>query len=246
MGQDVIIYTEDCGATRGMWLAEQEGGDPMAKRITGRWTAQDVVDPDTGRTDPGHEMKRITETNCNAVADALRSHAENQPRGLYIRSVLTCLAKRGVCRHCYGWSMSTRNLVTMGEAVGIIAAESIGEPGTQLTMRTFHTGGIAGEDITQGLPRVEELFEAREPKDKAVVAEIDGEVEIVRDGHGQQVHVASKKSYCRTSTICRRAMRSWYGNDADVDANAVLAQPVCAADGSTWPWPTVRADRPTA
>jgi DNA-directed RNA polymerase subunit beta' len=230
VGQDVIIYTEDCGATRGMWLAEQEGGDPMAKRITGRWTAQDVVDPDTGELILGSN-EEITETNCNAVADALRSHAENQPRGLYIRSVLTCLAKRGVCRHCYGWSMSTRNLVTMGEAVGIIAAESIGEPGTQLTMRTFHTGGIAGEDITQGLPRVEELFEAREPKDKAVVAEIDGEVEIVRDGHGQQVHVASKKSYQDVYNL-PPGYEVLVANDADVDANAVLAQPVRPADAA--------------
>src|SRR3982074_3583865 len=113
--------------------------------------------------------------------------------------------------------MATRSLTTLGEAVGIIAAESIGEPGTQLTMRTFHTGGIAGEDITQGLPRVEELFEAREPKEKAVISEIDGIVEIVRDDHGQQVKVTSRREY-RDVYSLPEGYELAVGQEADVEA----------------------------
>ncbi|MDB5074122.1 MAG: rpoC [Chloroflexi bacterium] len=228
VGQDVIIYTEDCGTTRGMWLAEQDSGDKLERRITGRWTAQDVVHPETGELILGTN-EEITEVLSGPVADALRTIKVPQQRGLYVRSVLNCLAKRGVCRHCYGWSMATRNLVTLGEAVGIIAAESIGEPGTQLTMRTFHTGGIAGEDITQGLPRVEELFEAREPKDKAVISEIDGIVEIVRDETGQHVRVTSKRD-CRDVYILPPGYEVMVANDSEVDTNQPLAKPATQGD----------------
>jgi len=228
VGQDVIIYTEDCGTTRGMWVAEQDSTDKMERRITGRWTAAPVVHPVTGEMVIG-DNEEITETLAVVVAEALRANEETQQRGLYVRSVLTCLAKRGVCRHCYGWSMASRNLVTLGEAVGIIAAESIGEPGTQLTMRTFHTGGIAGEDITQGLPRVEELFEAREPKDKAVISEIDGVVEIVRDDEGQHVRVTSKRE-CRDVYSVPPGYELMVPHDTEVDTNQPLARPVAQGD----------------
>jgi DNA-directed RNA polymerase subunit beta' len=224
VGQDVIIYTEDCGTTRGIWVSEQQGGEALAKRIIGRWTVQDVVHPDTGELLVGANVE-ITEAMAGPIAEALKTIPDPQQRGIYVRSVLTCLAKRGVCRHCYGWSMATRSLVTLGEAVGIIAAESIGEPGTQLTMRTFHTGGIAGEDITQGLPRVEELFEAREPKDKPVISEIDGIVEVVKEGDGQQVKVTSKREYQDVYSV-PAGYRLLVENDSEVDVNAILAEPL--------------------
>src|SRR5205085_2208642 len=112
-----------------------------------------------------------------------------------VRSGLTCQAREGVCRLCYGRNLATGKVVEIGEAVGVIAAQSIGEPGTQLTMRTFHTGGVAGIDITQGLPRVEELFEARIPKGKAIISEIDGELEIIRQEQTRKVKVTSKEEF---------------------------------------------------
>src|SRR3979409_1376033 len=112
-----------------------------------------------------------------------------------VRSVLICEAREGVCRSCYGRNLATGQIVEIGEAVGVIAAQSIGEPGTQLTMRTFHTGGVAGVDITQGLPRVEELFEARIPKGKAIISEIDGELEIIRQEGARKVRVTSREEF---------------------------------------------------
>src|SRR5581483_9397326 len=114
---------------------------------------------------------------------------------LYLRSPLTCEARHGICQHCYGWHMGTRRLVAVGDAVGIVAAQSIGEPGTQLTMRTYHTGGVAGVDITSGLPRVEELFEARVPKGKAILAELDGVVELQRTDDNRLIKVISRQTY---------------------------------------------------
>ena len=240
VGQDVIVYTEDCGATRGMWLADKDGGDKFVNRLTGRWTAQEVAHPESGLVVIGAN-EEITEVLAPLVAEALKAHPDEKRHGLYVRSVLTCLAKRGVCRNCYGWSMATRNLVTLGEACGIIAAESIGEPGTQLTMRTFHTGGVAGADITQGLPRVEELFEAREPKDKAVIAEIDGVVEIVGDEHGQQqVKVTSRHDY-RDLYQLPEGYELTVVDGAEIDVNGKLAQPIRTADA---PPPVARHQHP--
>ncbi|HWE63607.1 MAG TPA: DNA-directed RNA polymerase subunit beta', partial [Chloroflexota bacterium] len=232
VGQDVIVYIEDCGTTRGMWIAEADNaGNPLKKRIVGRWTAEAVVHPESGEQIIGAN-EEITEVLADGIVDAVHVRPDAAQRGLYVRSVLTCLAKRGICRHCFGWSMATRGLVVLGDAVGIIAAESIGEPGTQLTMRTFHTGGIAGEDITQGLPRVEELFEAREPKDKAVISEIDGTVEIQRDDHGgQQVRVSSKRAY-RDVYALPAGYELLVTDGAEVDVNKVLAQPVRAAEAA--------------
>ena len=174
VSQDVIIRRQDCGSTAGSWKQELiEKGQVIStygERIRGRYPVYDVKDPVTGEV--------IFDTNYmfrEEDADVLMAH--NIPR-VYVRSILGCKARSGVCAKCYGMNLATSELVNMGEAVGIIAAQSIGEPGTQLTMRTFHTGGVAGDDITQGLPRVEELFEARKPKKMATIAEIDGIITI--------------------------------------------------------------------
>ena len=174
VSQDVIIRRMDCGSKNGSWKQELiEKGQVIStygERIRGRYPVYDVVDEKTGEVlfDTNHMFKEED-------AEILTAHGI--PR-VYVRSILGCKARSGVCAKCYGMNLATSELVNMGEAVGIIAAQSIGEPGTQLTMRTFHTGGVAGDDITQGLPRVEELFEARKPKKMAVISEIDGTVAI--------------------------------------------------------------------
>ena len=172
--QDVIIREFDCGSTQGSWKGDYyEKGqliDSFANRIRGRYPVDDVTDPATGELlHSKDEMLREED------AAKFAAHGLNK---IYVRSVLGCKARSGVCAKCYGMNLATSELVNLGEAVGIIAAQSIGEPGTQLTMRTFHTGGVAGDDITQGLPRVEELFEARKPKKMAQIAEIDGVVDV--------------------------------------------------------------------
>src|SRR5205823_9692943 len=136
---------------------------------------------------------------------------------------LTCEAKRGVCQFCYGRSLARGRLVEIGEAVGIIAAESIGEPGTQLTMRTFHTGGVAGQDITSGLPRVEELFEARVPKGQAVIAEIDGQVQVIREGDKREIKVVSVETYRDELEVPANAEVLVHEGDW-VDVDATLAR----------------------
>jgi DNA-directed RNA polymerase subunit beta' len=177
VAQDVIVLEEDCGTTEGIWITEkdsQEIMEPMRNRLVGRILAAQV---------PGFEQAQVGDELDEDTVDAMLKSGVDK---VYVRSVLQCLAPHGVCRKCYGRALAGGHLVALGDAVGIVAAQSIGEPGTQLTMRTFHTGGIAGaqEDITQGLPRVEELFEARVPKDKSVISEIDGLVEIAVDETG--------------------------------------------------------------
>ena len=174
VSQEVIIRIPDCGTTHGIHLAEvvEKGQviESFGSRIHGRFPVHDIVDPETGEVlIPNNRMMHEDD------AKMLEAHGVHS---VYARTVLGCRARSGVCAKCYGMNLATSELVNLGEAVGIIAAQSIGEPGTQLTMRTFHTGGVAGDDITQGLPRVEELFEARKPKKMAAIAEIDGVVEI--------------------------------------------------------------------
>jgi DNA-directed RNA polymerase subunit beta' len=186
VAQDVIVTEEDCGAAKGLFISDKEnaqmGISDSRTRLIGRILAESL---------PQVELSAGDELNEAAVERILA--AKISP--VCIRSVLACQAQRGVCRKCYGWDLSKRALVQPGTAVGIIAAQSIGEPGTQLTMRTFHSGGIAGGqgDITQGLPRVEELFEGRVPKELAPVSEIDGMVEITKDevSGGQTIRVIS-------------------------------------------------------
>jgi DNA-directed RNA polymerase subunit beta' len=175
VAQDVITREEDCGTDLGTWITGEESEqipEPFGDRLIGRMAALDVVDEATGET----LVARNDEIDERGVEAILGAGIQR----VSVRSPLTCQARHGVCRMCYGRDLATGELVRLGQAVGIIAAQSIGEPGTQLTMRTFHTGGVAGEDITQGLPRVEELFEARIPKGQAIMTEIDGTVEVVR------------------------------------------------------------------
>ena len=175
VSQDVIIREDDCGATQGIMVSDIREGNEMieklAERLEGRFAVHDIVHPETGEV-LVHADRMMTAADAQRVVDAGISKVE-------IRSVLCCQARHGVCAKCYGANLANGDLVEVGEAVGIIAAQSIGEPGTQLTMRTFHTGGIASaEDITQGLPRVEELFESRRPKNLAIMTEIAGKASI--------------------------------------------------------------------
>ena len=172
--QEVIVRERDCGTTDGVWASAVYDRGQMVESfgtaIHGRFPATPICDPKTGEVLFGTDHMLMPED-----ADVLEAHDIHR---VFIRSVLTCEARQGVCAKCYGINLAVGRPVNMGEAVGVIAAQSIGEPGTQLTMRTFHTGGVAGDDITQGLPRVEELFEARKPKKMATLAEISGTVTI--------------------------------------------------------------------
>ena len=174
VSQEVIIREEDCGAKIGIWVEDiMEGNsciEPLAERLVGRYPVDDVIHPETGEVLQRKEDMMTEQDADRIVAAGIKK--------VQIRTVLQCRARKGVCAHCYGSNLAFNAECAMGEAVGVIAAQSIGEPGTQLTMRTFHSGGIAGSDITQGLPRVEELFEARKPKKVATLAEIGGVVTI--------------------------------------------------------------------
>ncbi|GAB4335891.1 MAG: hypothetical protein Kow0010_23540 [Dehalococcoidia bacterium] len=186
VAQDVITLSYDCGTLSGMWLEQDDSDalDTLSQRIVGRWAAAPIVDENTGEI--------ICDRN-EEITEAVAQRVEELgiPR-VYVRTVMACEAERGVCQLCYGRDLARGELVKLRTAVGIIAAQSIGEPGTQLTMRTFHTGGVAGaSDITSGLPRVEELFEARAPKGEAIISEIDGIVDIVAEGEQRIVRVAN-------------------------------------------------------
>jgi DNA-directed RNA polymerase subunit beta' len=185
VAQDVIVREDDCGTGEGVYVAEiSEGGDviePLEERIVGRYSIEPVVHPETGEVIVPADQE-ITEEDAEAINKAGITR-------VLIRSVVSCKTRYGVCRKCYGRNLATGAPVEIGEAVGIMAAQSIGEPGTQLTMRTFHTGGVAGEDITQGLPRVEELFEARRPKGQAIISENDGLVTIGENKGKQEIEV---------------------------------------------------------
>jgi DNA-directed RNA polymerase subunit beta' len=174
VAQDVIVDAEDCGTRSGIWITQAESaemGQTIGERLVGRVAASPVVDPETGEI-----MVARNEIIEQAVAERIDEAGIDE---IYVRSPLTCSLRHGLCATCYGQDLARGGQIQIGEAVGIIAAQSIGEPGTQLTLRTFHTGGVAGaSDITHGLPRVQELFEARIPKGEAVVSDIDGRVEL--------------------------------------------------------------------
>ncbi len=196
VSQEVIIRDEDCETDKGIKISVVDGrGRPirnMRSRIFGRTLADDVrIDRKLVKTSEGETLKAGVIIGTKALNAIELVAAELLT--IRVRSVLTCDSVYGVCRACYGLSLATGKLVEVGEAVGIMAAQSIGEPGTQLTMRTFHTGGVAGEDITHGLPRVVELFEARTPKGKASMAEYGGPVKIVEDAEGRRVVVETKE-----------------------------------------------------
>ena len=179
VSQEVIIREEKCDTTHGAWIraiADGSAAKPLESledRLVGRFTMGPVIDPNTG------EM--IADDDVMLTEGMVKKIVAAGIEAVQIRTVIHCHARNGICAHCYGADLASGRLVSVGEAVGIIAAQSIGEPGTQLTMRTFHSGGVAGSDITQGLPRVEELFEARTPKKPAIMSEIEGVAEIVPD-----------------------------------------------------------------
>jgi DNA-directed RNA polymerase subunit beta' len=197
VAQDVIVREEDCGTDQGITLTAVWQGDdvlePLRERIVGRVACEDIVHPDTGEV--------IIGVGCEILEDDARRIELAGITEVTVRSPLTCRTRYGVCVKCYGRNLATGNLVEVGEAVGIIAAQSIGEPGTQLTMRTFHTGGVAGDDITHGLPRVEELFEARKPKGQALISEIDGHVSIVESKGTRKVVVRAEDGEEKTYTV---------------------------------------------
>lgn len=184
VSQDMIVRCADCGTDQGVvvhdFINEKTGSviEGLYDRIVGRFANKKIINPETKEVIVD-KLEMITENKAEKIVAA-------GIKGVEIRTILTCGVQNGVCQKCYGRNLATGNLVEIGEAVGVMAAQSIGEPGTQLTMRTFHTGGVAGgEDITQGLPRVQELFEARNPKGKATIAEIDGKVTKIKEDHGK-------------------------------------------------------------
>ena len=190
VAQDLVISEEDCGTEEGIWLSEKkEKGllSPLCDRLVGRLAAVDVVDPGTGEIIV-RRNEEIDEEKAERVTEAGIAQ-------VYVRSPLCCHSRRGICQYCYGHDLAKRGLVGIGIAVGIIAAQSIGEPGTQLTLRTFHTGGVVGADITSGLPRVEELFEARVPRGLAILFEIDGIAEVIETQEVRKIRVTSSESY---------------------------------------------------
>ncbi len=192
VSQDIIVREEDCGTENGVVVREfvnDKTGEVIEKlydRIVGRFTNKKVINPETKEV-IADKLEYITEQLADKIIKAGIKEVE-------IRTTLTCNTANGVCQKCYGRNLATGNIVEIGEAVGIMAAQSIGEPGTQLTMRTFHTGGVAGgEDITQGLPRIQELFEARIPKGKSTIAEINGKVSKIEEDHGRfKISVTNK------------------------------------------------------
>ncbi|HEV3309058.1 MAG TPA: DNA-directed RNA polymerase subunit beta', partial [Chloroflexota bacterium] len=225
VAQDVIVRDEDCQTTFGIVISDRNAGDaltePVERRIIGRWTAEAFFDPGTG-TEVVAADEPIGIDLANEIGAILKA---NPKTGIRIRSALTCESKTGVCRKCYGWSLATGGLVALGEAVGIIAAQSIGEPGTQLTMRTFHTGGVAGRggDITQGLPRVEELFEARVPKDQAIIAEVDGIAHVERDENSTKIIISAGEETERLELP--EDYEITVASGSTVDSGAIIAMP---------------------
>ena len=188
VAQDIIVREEDCGTHEGIVVMDIKDGNQVLEkfeeRLIGRYVTEDIYDPTT--------KELIVDRDTMITEDIVKKLLAVGYSSLKIRSPLSCRTKHGVCAKCYGMGLATHKEVNIGESVGIIAAQSIGEPGTQLTMRTFHQGGVAGGDITQGLPRVEELFEARKPKGLAIISEIDGEVKITDDKKKKEVTITSK------------------------------------------------------
>ena len=190
VAQDVIVRENDCGTSRGLRVSALKNGtdeiESLQERLEGRYSKETVVHPETGKV--------IVEDGQLITLDTAKEIEAAGIESVVIRSAFTCNSRHGVCEKCYGKNLATGEKVEVGEAVGTIAAQSIGEPGTQLTMRTFHTGGVAGADITQGLPRIQELFEARNPKGKALISEVDGTVTKVEvdNNHVRRIYVLSE------------------------------------------------------
>ena len=198
VAQDVIIREIDCGTTEGVPYRVRNEKNEVDENLIGRCLLEDAVAPETGEilAEAGtylHSMAQLRELDAAGIEEVT------------IRTIMTCHAEHGVCQKCYGWDLATARPVNIGTAVGIIAAQSIGEPGTQLTMRTFHTGGVAGEDITHGLPRVQELFEARKPKGQAVLAEISGTMQVTGDKMSKTITIHDQEGNYREYVVSARA-----------------------------------------
>lgn len=228
VAQDVTIVEEDCQNTEGFLVQEIVDRksntviESLYDRLVGRYVSETIHDPMT---------KEVIIEQGDYITEAIANRIVNAGiKEVRIRSVFSCESKRGVCQKCYGRNMATGEIVEQGEAVGIVAAQSIGEPGTQLTMRTFHTGGVAvsgGEDITQGLPRVEELFEARIPKIPAVLAQISGRItsiEDAEDGRGTVIVVSNDKETVEHKTLPNQVVRSWFKVGDEVQAGEKLTE----------------------
>ena len=227
VSQEVIVRERDCGTSHGLVVEEiSDGGrviEDLAERLQGRYAAEPIVHPETGEVLVGTD-KMMDEADAKRVVAA-------GIKKVKIRSILTCEAKNGICAKCYGANLATDKAVATGEAVGIIAAQSIGEPGTQLTMRTFHTGGVASAaDITQGLPRVEELFEARKPKNAAVISHCKGTVSFVKDAKGADICVVEDPE-----TGERFEKQVVYGSKVRVAEGDVIEKGTLITEGSCEP-----------
>jgi DNA-directed RNA polymerase subunit beta' len=219
VAHDCIVLEADCGTIDGLWIYEtpEKGLLPsLSERIIGRLAASNVVDPDTGEIIVERNQEIDDKKAAQIVAAGIKS--------VNIRSPLCCQAKQGVCQKCYGRDLARGHIIGLNTAVGIIAAQSIGEPGTQLTLRTFHTGGVVGLDITTGLPRIEELFEARTPKNQAVLSEINGIAEVTETDDGQTIKVTSSETFSDE----RQLPAGWkvaVKNGQQVEIGTVLAAP---------------------
>jgi len=220
VAQNVLMSEKDCGTTEGIWLmSETERGilPPFAESLFGRMVAADVVDPNTGKI----IVYRNEEIDEQKVARIISAGINR----VYVRSPFGCHSRYGVCQYCYGYDLARRKLVEIGTAVGIIAAQSIGEPGTQLTMRTFHTGGVVGVDITSGLPRVEELFEARSPKGQTILSEINGIAEVIETEEERKIKIVSSEFYLDEYPL-PSDFEVLVNNEQRVDTGTILAQPI--------------------
>jgi DNA-directed RNA polymerase subunit beta' len=219
VAHDVIIRVIDCETLEGLWIEETKERDllpTLTERIMGRLAAENIVDPATGEIIVARDEEVDDKKAARIVAAGIKR--------VYIRSPLTCQAKQGVCQKCYGRDLARGNMIGKNTAVGIIAAQSIGEPGTQLTLRTFHTGGVVGLDITTGLPRVEELFEARTPKNQAVISEIAGLAEVIQTDDRQTIKVTSSEMFRDEHTL-PAGWRPTVQNGQWVEVGTLIAGP---------------------
>ncbi|MBQ3523015.1 MAG: DNA-directed RNA polymerase subunit beta' [Clostridia bacterium] len=227
VSQDVIIREEDCHCHEGLEVYDITEGKEMietlSERLTGRYLLEDFYDEDGNLVASKDEM--ITEEKAKVVADMVNARENPADRRIKIRSLLTCDSEHGVCIKCYGANLATGDPVTVGEAVGIIAAQSIGEPGTQLTMRTFHTGGVASsQDITQGLPRVEELFEARKPKTLAILAEIDGILSFREIKGNEHIVITDHENGDERAYMIPYGFHKTFNSETDENGNPIFVK----------------------
>ena len=227
VSQDVIIREEDCHCHEGLEVYDITEGKEMietlSERLTGRYLLEDFYDADGNLVASKDEM--ITEEKAKVVADMVNARENPADRRIKIRSLLTCDSEHGVCIKCYGANLATGDPVTVGEAVGIIAAQSIGEPGTQLTMRTFHTGGVASsQDITQGLPRVEELFEARKPKTLAILAEIDGILSFREIKGNEHIVITDHENGDERAYMIPYGFHKTFNSETDENGNPIFVK----------------------